>query len=167
LLGFSVIMTTFLNDIPPRQSIVPMARRDVIHDAVKEALIKDGWRITADPYRIVYKDATLEADMRADKLIAATRENHSIIIEVKSFLQRSFIHEFLAACGQYQADSFLLQEKGQTEAVYMAVSDVVYRNEFRSDAVQVLVRRFGLRLLIVDTESEAIVQWVESSITVK
>jgi len=57
--------------------------------------------------------------------------------------------------------SFLLQEKGQTEAVYMAVSDVVYRNKFRSDAVQVLVRRFGLRLLIVDTESEAIVQWVE------
>lgn len=43
----------------------------------------------------------------------------------------------------------------------MAVSDVVYRNEFRSDAVQVLVRRFGLRLLIVDTESEAIVQWIE------
>ncbi len=80
-----------------------MARRDVIHDAVKNALLKDGWQITADPYRIIYKDATLEADMRADKLIAATRENHSIIVEVKSFLQPSFIHEFLAACGQYQA----------------------------------------------------------------
>ena len=55
-----------------------MARRDVIHDAVKNALIKDGWQITADPYRIIYKDATLEADMRTDKLIVATRENRSI-----------------------------------------------------------------------------------------
>jgi hypothetical protein len=31
--------------------------------------------------------------MKADKLIIATRENRSIIIEVKSFLQSSFIHE--------------------------------------------------------------------------
>lgn len=138
-----------------------MARRDVIHDTVKAAMIKDGWQITADPYRIVFRDATLEADMKADKLIAATRQNRSIIIEVKSFLQRSFIHEFLAACGQYQAYTFLLEEKGQTETVYMAISEVVYRSEFRSDAVQVLMRRFALRLLVVDTEGEEIVQWIE------
>ena len=109
----------------------------------------------------VYKDATLEADMKADKLIVVTRENRSIIVEVKSFLQRSFIHEFLAACGQYQAYTFLLEEKEQTEAVYMAVSDEVYRREFRSDAVQVLVRRFEIRLLVVDTENEVIAQWIE------
>jgi len=137
-----------------------MARRDVIHDAVKNALLKDGWQITADPYRIIYKDATLEADMRADKLIAATRENHSIIVEVKSFLQPSFIHEFLAGCGQYQAYVFLLQEKQQSEVVYMAVSDEVYRNEFRSEAVQTLVKRFELQLLVVDVEQEEIWQWI-------
>ena len=78
-----------------------MARRDAIHDAVRSALINDGWRIVADPYRIVYKDATLEADMKADKLLVATRDKRSIVVEVKSFLQQSFIHEFLAACGQY------------------------------------------------------------------
>jgi XisH protein len=138
-----------------------MARRDVIHGAVKKALINDGWRIVADPYRIVYKDTTLEADMKVDKLIIATRENRSIIIEVKSFLSQSFIHEFLAACGQYQAYTFLLQEKGQTEIVYMAVSEDVYRSEFRGEAVQVLVKRFALRLLVVDTEKKVVVQWIE------
>jgi hypothetical protein len=138
-----------------------MARRDVIHDAVKNALIKDGWQITADPYRIIYKDATLEADMRADKLIVATRENRSIVIEVKSFLRPSFIHEFLSACGQYQAYVFLLQEKQQPETVYMAVSDEIYRHEFQSEAVQVLIKRFALRLLVVDIEQEEIWQWIE------
>jgi hypothetical protein len=138
-----------------------MARRDVIHNAVKKALINDGWQITADPYRIVYKDATLEADMKADKLIVATRENQSIIIEVKSFLQPSFIHDFLAACGQYQAYVFLLQEKQQPETVYMAVSEEVYRNEFRSEAVQLLVKRFALRLLVVDIEQGVIWQWID------
>jgi hypothetical protein len=103
----------------------------------------------------------LEADMRADKLFVATRENRSIVIEAKSFLRPSFIHEFLSACGQYQAYVFLLQEKQQSETVYMAISDEIYRNEFQSEAVQVLVKRFALRLLVVDIEQEEIWQWIE------
>lgn len=144
-----------------------MARRDAIHKAVKNALKNDDWHITADPYRIVYKDTTLEADMKADKLIVATRENRSIILEVKSFLQSSFIHEFIAACGQYQAYAFLLAEKGQIETIYMAVSQEVYGREFRSEAVQVLVERFGIRLLVVDIDNEVIVQWIELNNTDK
>ncbi|MEZ4713173.1 MAG: element excision factor XisH family protein [Caldilineaceae bacterium] len=138
-----------------------MARRDVIHGPVRAALINDGWRIVADPYRIVYKDTTLEADIKADKLLVATRDTRSIIIEVKSFLQQSFIHEFLAACGQYQAYRFLLEEKGQTESIYMAISDEVYRREFHSEAVQVLVKRFGIRLLVVDIKKKVVAQWIE------
>ena len=40
-----------------------MSRRDKIHDAVKNALIKDGWTITADPYEIKYKRVKLQADL--------------------------------------------------------------------------------------------------------
>lgn len=29
-----------------------MPARDIFHDAVKKALIKDGWTITHDPYKI-------------------------------------------------------------------------------------------------------------------
>lgn len=138
-----------------------MPRRDAIHGQIRAALINDGWQIVADPYRIVYKDTTLEADMKADKLLAATRDKRSIIIEVKSFLKPSFIHEFLAACGQYQAYKFLLEEKGQTETIYMAISHEVYSRQFDSEAVQKLVERFGIRLLVVDIEKKVIVEWVE------
>jgi hypothetical protein len=31
-----------------------MPAKDIYHDAVKNALIKDGWTITADPYYIIY-----------------------------------------------------------------------------------------------------------------
>jgi len=71
----------------------------------------------------------------------------------------------LSACDQYQAYGFLLEEKGQTETMYMAVSQDVYRREFRSEAVKVLVARFGIRLLVVDIENEVIVQWIESNST--
>ena len=51
---------------------------------------------------------------------------------------------------------FLLEEKGQTETVYMAVSHQVYRRGFHGEAVQVLVKRFEIRLLVVDIEKEEI-----------
>lgn len=115
----------------------------------------------ADPYQIAYKGTVLEADMKADKFIAATCQNRSVIIEVKSFLQPSFIHEFVQACGQYQSYVFLLQELGQLEKVYMAVSHSVYESEFGKDAVQLLVERFGIHLLVIDIQKEVIVQWIE------
>ena len=140
-----------------------MARRDIIHKPIKNALENDGWTIVADPYRIPYKDKVLEADMKADKLIAATNENRSIIIEVKSFLQTSFIHEFIQACGQYQAYEFFLHENGETEKIYMAISQDVHEQEFGSPAVQSVADRFKIRLLIVDIEKENIVQWIEQN----
>jgi len=138
-----------------------MPRRDAIHAQVRAALINDGWQIIADPYRIVYKDATLEADMKADKLLVATRDKQSIIIEVKSFLQPSFIHEFLAACGQYQAYKYLLEEKGQTETIYMAIITRSISDNSGAKQYRKLVERFDIRLLVVDIEKEEITQWVE------
>lgn len=58
---------------------------DKIHNAVKNALIKDGWKITADPYRIDFEEYRLYADMSAERPIAATKDNEKIVVEVKSF----------------------------------------------------------------------------------
>ena len=67
-----------------------MAAKDFIHDAVKNALIKDGWVITADPFQLRFKDMNLTADLRAEKLLLARRQNQQIIVEIKSFLGKSF-----------------------------------------------------------------------------
>jgi hypothetical protein len=42
-----------------------MPAKDTCHDAVKNALIKDGWTITADPYYIIYRKLRLVADVSA------------------------------------------------------------------------------------------------------
>jgi hypothetical protein len=67
--------------------IVPT--RDIIHEAVKNALVKDGWTITADPYTIEYEDVTLFADLGAERPLAAERAGRKIVVEVKSFLSPS------------------------------------------------------------------------------
>ncbi|MHC5718253.1 MAG: element excision factor XisH family protein, partial [Nostoc sp.] len=48
-----------------------MPAKDIYHNEVKNALIKDGWTITDDPYFIKYEDAELYADLAAEKPIAA------------------------------------------------------------------------------------------------
>ena len=48
-----------------------MPAKDTYHNAVKNALLKDGWTITADPYFIKYEDAELYADIATEKPIAA------------------------------------------------------------------------------------------------
>ncbi|MFB2934877.1 element excision factor XisH family protein [Aerosakkonemataceae cyanobacterium BLCC-F154] len=66
-----------------------MPAKDIYHDAVKNALIKDGWTITADPYPIKYEEVKLFADLAGEKTISASRKGEQIIIEIKSFLSLS------------------------------------------------------------------------------
>jgi XisH protein len=72
------------------------------HQAVKTALEKDGWTITADPLKLVLgSDTEFFIDLAAERLIVASKENEKIAVEVKSFLEPSKTHEFHAILGQY------------------------------------------------------------------
>ena len=50
-----------------------MPAKDVYHEAVKNALIKDGWTITADPYPLEYEDVELYPDLAVEKAISFRR----------------------------------------------------------------------------------------------
>lgn len=61
-----------------------MAAKDLIHNAVKQALIKDGWTVTDDPYTLAYaEDVTVFVDLGAERLIAAQRDLDKIAVEIK------------------------------------------------------------------------------------
>src|SRR5438132_5430642 len=55
---------------------IRMPRKDIIHQAVKNSLLKDGWTITADPYLLEYgaEDSSF-GDCRMDRV-----ERHREII---------------------------------------------------------------------------------------
>jgi hypothetical protein len=71
--------------------------RDQFHNVVRNALEKDGWKITADPYEINIDDVDFEIDLAAEQILAAERENKKIAVEVKSFLSPSFNNLLLLA----------------------------------------------------------------------
>ena len=60
--------------------------RDLIHNIVKETLIKEGWKITHDPYPIKIGGFDMEIDLGAENMLAAERENSKNAIEEKSFV---------------------------------------------------------------------------------
>lgn len=78
-----------------------MSARDTYHEAIKNALIKDGWMIIRDPYTIKYEEIQLFADLLADRTLEIERNGQQIIVEVKSFISRSPMREFETALVQY------------------------------------------------------------------
>lgn len=137
-----------------------MPAKDLYHDAVKAALIKDGWLILADPYRIQYKDVDLYADLAAERPIAAEREGQKIVVEIKSFVGRSPMTDFHNAVGQYAVYRSLIQATEPTYQLYLAIDDITYENFFTREGIAFIVRTSQIFLLVVDIDQQEIVQWI-------
>jgi hypothetical protein len=52
-----------------------MAARDVFHEAVKQALIADGWTITDDPLIVRLGSIDMFIDLGGEKLIGAEKDD--------------------------------------------------------------------------------------------
>jgi hypothetical protein len=85
-----------------------MSARDLIHDDVRKALTKDGWKITHDPFAIRLGKIRVKADLGAERLIAATKENQKIAVEIKGFTKPSLVEALEVAIGQYNLYAALL-----------------------------------------------------------
>ena len=136
-----------------------MPAKDLYYDAVKSALIKEGWAIAADPYRIQYKDVDWYEDL-AERPIAAEREGQKIVVQIKSFVGRSLMTDFHHAVGQHAVYRTLIQATEPEYQLYLAIDDIVYENFFKLEGIELLTRASEIALLVVDIEKQEIVQWI-------
>jgi hypothetical protein len=137
-----------------------MPAKDLYHDTVKTALLKDGWTITDDPFTLSVEDRDLFIDFGAEKLLVAERESQKIAVEVKSFISASLISDLEQALGQYILYEDLLQIQYPERLLYLAIRDTVYESFFQERIVQIVLKRRQLRLLIFDEIQEEIIQWI-------
>jgi hypothetical protein len=136
-----------------------MPALDFIHDAVKKALIKDGWTITHDPYTIIYKDLKAFVDLGAERQLAAERDGTKIAVEIKSFLTPSPIQAFEMALGQYLLYDTLLDMVDPDRKLYLAISQETFEQIFSREAIQEVTQKAKIALLVVDDEKEEICLW--------
>ena len=60
-----------------------MPARDTYHDAVRNALVKDGWTITDDPFRLKWGERDFFVDLAAERVFAAEKGGRRIAVETK------------------------------------------------------------------------------------
>jgi hypothetical protein len=138
-----------------------MPRKDQIHHAVRNALIKDGWTITDDPYRIEYEEADVYADLRIEKQGPNETTRRVLVIEVKEFVGASPMNRLAEALGQYQVYRSYLRQIAPDEQLYLAVDKVSYDLLFARKSFQRIVADYRLSLVVVDVPKEEISRWID------
>ncbi len=147
-----------------------MPPRDSTHNVVKQALVKDGWEITDDPYVISYGERFLFVDLAATtssnikpikgRFIGAKRKNSRIAIEVKDFRGQSAIADLEQAIGQYMLYRLLLSKIEPEREIYLAISKITYSNIFSEPIGELVIREIPLKLLVIDTQTAEVQQWI-------
>ena len=136
-----------------------MPRKDLIHNPVKNALIKDGWTITHDPFGLDYGTEDLYLDLGAERILAAERGAERIAVEIKSFVGVSTITELYSALGQYQVYLAILEAVEPDRKLYLAVSKTAYDVLTAMDTFTLIVKRYSVSLIVVRIAEEEIDQW--------
>ena len=133
--------------------------KDLFHQAVKTALIKDGWTITSDPLIIRIDRIKLEIDLAAEKVFAAEKDGQKIAVEVKSFIKPSAINDFHAALGQFLNYRIALQMTDPSRILYLAVPTDIFNTFFQERFTQVVIKQYDLKTLAYDPNLEEIAEW--------
>jgi hypothetical protein len=133
--------------------------RDLFHQVVKDALTKDGWEITHDPFPVDYGDVQMQIDLGAERLLAATKDKATIAVEVKSFINPSAISEFHTAVGQYLNYRRALRAQEPKRILYLAVPSQTYDEFFRLRFIQEGIEEYRICLIVYDIEERSILKW--------
>jgi hypothetical protein len=133
--------------------------RDLFHQSVKTALIKDGWQITSDPLKIRIDRIKLEVDLAAEKVLAAEKDNQKIAVEIKSFIKPSTINDFHAALGQFLNYRLALEVTEPDRELFLAVPVDIFSSFFQETFPQMSIKKYSLKLIAYEPYLEEIVEW--------
>jgi hypothetical protein len=136
-----------------------MPAKDIFHNSVKNALIKEGWTITDDPLYLEYGEVDMYVDLGAEKLLGAQKDRERIAVEIKSFNQPSLISEFHTALGQFLNYRLVLEEIQPERELFLAITEDVYETFFILKFTQKAIQKHQIKLIIYDSTQEVIKQW--------
>ena len=139
-----------------------MPAKDLYHNTVREALEKDGWMITHDPFYLRIGRYKTYVDLGAEKvLIAAEKGAEKIAVEVKSFIGTSDIDQFEDAFGQFLIYMKALSKKEPDRPLFMAVPLAFHTRFFDDLFFAELAEEFHLRMIVFDEKKQIIVKWIK------
>lgn len=133
--------------------------KDIFHYQVREALEKDGWKITHDPYPVKIGRVNMEVDLGAENTLAAERDGSKIAVEIKSFLNKSNVYDFHEAVGQYVNYRMAMRIKEPGRELFLAIPHHVWDDFFQNEFVQMQLENEQIHVLTFNPIEKNIVIW--------
>lgn len=137
-----------------------MPARDRYHNSVKNALIKDGWKITHDPLRLKWGVKDMYVDLGAEQLVTAEKSEQKIAVEIKTFSGTSEVADIEQAIGQYFLYLAVINRTERERTLYIAIHEDVYFEIFEESLGQLLLEEYKIPLIVFDPEKEDILKWI-------
>jgi hypothetical protein len=141
--------------IPGRNLPTP----DLYHAVVKNALVKDGWTITHDPYTLTFGQKDVFVDLGAERILAAQRQEEKIAVEIKSFQGHSDIRDLEMALGQYVFYRSLMARFEPARKLFLAVPESVFASTLNEPIARPALEDLDVALFAFDPQREVIVAW--------
>ena len=129
-----------------------MPATDVIHDAVKNALISDGWVITDDPYTLKIDDPTLFADLAAERPKGDDRVMEQLT-RYRDLIKR-ILNEYVELSNRQRkpdTEAFCVFDEGRDEYLWMTMG---WSEDKRIHSVNVHVRLRNCKFWIEEDWTE-------------
>jgi XisH protein len=135
--------------------------RDIYHQVVRTALEKEGWIVTHDPFIIPKKKigAKLEIDLGLERVIIAEKDTEKIVVEVKSFLKNSLIHEFHGVLGQYLNYEIGLEKINSDRLLFLAMPENTFKELCEMPLFHASVEKFVIKIIVFEPKEATITLW--------
>jgi XisH protein len=104
----------------------------------------------------------LSSDLGAEKVIAATRTNEKILVEVKSFLKESLIYEFHRAVGQVVSYQVNMEIQEPSRIIFLAIPQFAWEKMVLQPFYNLVLTREHINCVVFDPETESIILWKKS-----
>jgi hypothetical protein len=138
-----------------------MPALDKHHNSVRNALIKDGWTITADPLTLQIGEDRIHVDIGAERVIAADKGTRKIAVEIKTFAGASKITALEEAIGQYVVYRMALRRTEPDRELYIAAPQAIVANRFvNRELWKAFLTDENGKIFGYDQDKETIEQWL-------
>lgn len=139
-----------------------MPKRDIFHQTVKNALQKDGWTVTYDPFFVPTEGGVnFFIDLGLESIIGAARNDKNVAIEIKSFDATTPTYSFYEILGQFLLYRMALEEQTEPWELYVAMSEQGYQKLHEAPIFRRAIDEFSVKLVIFNPLTETITKWIK------
>ncbi len=131
------------------------------HDAVRDALVAEGWTITDDPLFLRMGERDLFIDLAAERPGGEAVAVELIALEVQTFGGRSPVADLQQALGQFGVYQTVLEEQQPDRTLYLAVTEEVYDGILTEPMPLRVLERFAVKLLVFDPKLRRVLRWTK------